>query len=102
MLTPARLVYPCGVVWAKIVPTKQFQVFGLRWTFNTGPFNIKEHTVITVGVVPTWSGCILIVLDHGRHKYYLCLLHRCTFGFIRRAFLQPKDVVGVSVAFHIE
>ena len=27
-----------------------FRTFGCNWTFNTGPFNIKEHTVITVKV----------------------------------------------------
>jgi len=69
MLTPARLVYPCGVVWAKIVSTRRFQVYGLRWTLNTGPFNIKEHTVITVSVVPTWSVVHSQVLDHGWYKY---------------------------------
>ncbi|KMU74391.1 small oligopeptide transporter [Coccidioides immitis RMSCC 3703] len=42
------LVYPVGCLWAKVVPRRVFNVFGLRWTFNTGPFTIKEHAVITV------------------------------------------------------
>lgn len=29
------------------MPMKVFNTFGVRWTFNTGPFTIKEHVVIT-------------------------------------------------------
>lgn len=42
------LVYPVGVFWAKIMPTRKFTTFGLTWTFNPGPFSIKEHTVVTL------------------------------------------------------
>lgn len=40
------LVYPIGCLWAKIMPMRVFNLFGLQWTFNTGPFTIKEHAVI--------------------------------------------------------
>ncbi|KAJ4415989.1 hypothetical protein N0V82_007015 [Gnomoniopsis sp. IMI 355080] len=42
------LVYPIGCLWAKIMPTRVFNLFGLKWTFNTGPFTIKEHVVIVL------------------------------------------------------
>ena len=42
------LVYPLGCLWAKIMPTRKFQTFGITWTFNPGPFTIKEHTVVTL------------------------------------------------------
>lgn len=42
------VVYPIGCLWAKIVPMRVFNTFGVRWTFNTGPFTIKEHAVITL------------------------------------------------------
>ncbi|RFU27680.1 hypothetical protein B7463_g8662, partial [Scytalidium lignicola] len=42
------LVYPIGCLWAKVVPIKVFNTFGIRWTFNPGPFTIKEHTVIVL------------------------------------------------------
>lgn len=42
------LVYPLGCLWARFMPTRTFNTFGVRWTVNTGPFNIKEHTVVTV------------------------------------------------------
>ncbi|KAL1966252.1 hypothetical protein VTN77DRAFT_4605 [Rasamsonia byssochlamydoides] len=40
------LVFPIGCFWAKVVPKKVFNTFGIEWTFNTGPFNIKEHTLM--------------------------------------------------------
>jgi hypothetical protein len=43
-----RLVYPIGCAWAKIMPMRKFRTFGVEWTFNTGPFTIKEHVMITV------------------------------------------------------
>ncbi|KAM3506035.1 hypothetical protein MY11210_007727 [Beauveria gryllotalpidicola] len=42
------LVYPIGCFWARAVPMRKFRTFGVDWTFNTGPFTIKEHTVITL------------------------------------------------------
>ena len=30
------------------MPTKQFNTFGMKWTLNPGPFNIKEHALITI------------------------------------------------------
>ena len=44
----SRLVYPIGCFWARVVPMRKFRMFGLEWTFNTGPFTIKEHVMITV------------------------------------------------------
>jgi hypothetical protein len=42
------LVYPIGELWARIVPMKKFRTFGIDWTFNPGPWTIKEHTVVTL------------------------------------------------------
>ncbi|KAJ8058768.1 hypothetical protein OCU04_011757 [Sclerotinia nivalis] len=30
------------------MPKRQFNTFGLKWSFNPGPFNIKEHSIIVV------------------------------------------------------
>ncbi|CAA2987949.1 oligopeptide transporter 3 [Olea europaea subsp. europaea] len=42
-------VLPVGKFMATTLPTKQYTVFG-RWSFslNPGPFNVKEHVIITV------------------------------------------------------
>ncbi|KAL9109139.1 MAG: hypothetical protein Q9227_006230 [Pyrenula ochraceoflavens] len=45
----AQLVaYPLGVGMAWILPNHVFNLFGLRFNLNPGPFNIKEHTLIVV------------------------------------------------------
>jgi OPT oligopeptide transporter protein len=42
------LVYPIGELWARVVPMKKFRTFGIDWTFNPGPWTVKEHTVVTL------------------------------------------------------
>lgn len=45
----AQLVaYAVGKAWAKFLPNRQFQTFGIKWNLNPGPFNVKEHAVIVV------------------------------------------------------
>ncbi|RDW92431.1 oligopeptide transporter OPT-like protein [Coleophoma crateriformis] len=41
------IAYPLGKGWAKIMPEKEFSLFGRRISLNPGPFNTKEHTMIT-------------------------------------------------------
>lgn len=60
------LVYPVASLWARVMPTRVFNTFGLKWTLNTGPFTIKEHTVITVSPSMDQSWLLLILLDHGK------------------------------------
>ncbi|THC93217.1 hypothetical protein EYZ11_007299 [Aspergillus tanneri] len=68
------LVYPFGCLWARVMPTRVFHTCGVRWTLNTGPFTIKEHTVIT---------CV----------HWLCIQHRCLAGS------QSKtQLIGISLA----
>lgn len=40
--------YPMGTGWARFVPAKVFRVFGREVHLNPGPFNKKEHTIITM------------------------------------------------------
>jgi hypothetical protein len=48
--------YPIGMAMAKVLPTHQFNTFGLKWTLNPGPFNKKEHTLIVVMANVSFSG----------------------------------------------
>lgn len=42
-------LYPrLGCGWAKFMPAKTFKVFGRTLELNPGPFNTKEHTIITM------------------------------------------------------
>ena len=49
------LVYPVGCFWARVVPNWTFNTFGVVWSLNPGPFNIKEHTVVTLMASVTYG-----------------------------------------------
>ncbi|KAJ0348495.1 hypothetical protein COL154_006460 [Colletotrichum chrysophilum] len=42
------LAYPLGKLWEKALPDVGFTVFGSRISLNPGPFNRKEHMLITI------------------------------------------------------
>ena len=41
-------VLPLGRIMAATLPERHFAVFGRSFTLNPGPFNIKEHVIITI------------------------------------------------------
>ncbi|KAF2502770.1 small oligopeptide transporter [Lophium mytilinum] len=89
------LVYPFSCLWAKVVSTKVFTTFGLKWTFNTGPFTIKEHTVITVRTVSisyAYSTDALLALK-GKSYYNLDM----GWGF-QLLFTLSSQLIGIALA----
>jgi OPT family small oligopeptide transporter len=90
------LVYPVGCLWAKAVPTRVFNTFGLRWSFNTGPFTIKEHVVITimanVSIGYTYSTNALLAMQ-GKPFYNIDL----GWGFAL-LFTLSSQLIGISIA----
>jgi OPT oligopeptide transporter protein len=42
------IAWPIGHAWARYLPDKRFSFFGIPWSLNPGPFNIKEHAIIVV------------------------------------------------------
>lgn len=50
------IAYPIGVGWAKALPNREFNTFGLRWNLNPGPFNIKEHVIIVAMANAAFGG----------------------------------------------
>ena len=42
------LSYPSGIALAKWLPTRTFKLRGFEFSFNPGPFNQKEHLLITI------------------------------------------------------
>ncbi|KAI0662504.1 OPT oligopeptide transporter [Cubamyces menziesii] len=42
------IALPAGKFLEWILPTRRFNLFGFVWSLNPGPFNVKEHTVITI------------------------------------------------------
>ncbi|GAB4830726.1 Oligopeptide transporter 3 [Ancistrocladus abbreviatus] len=41
-------VLPIGKLMASVLPTKKYSLFGRSFSLNPGPFNIKEHVIITI------------------------------------------------------
>ncbi|MBA0694748.1 hypothetical protein Goari_005021, partial [Gossypium aridum] len=41
-------VLPIGKFMARILPTTQYSLLGWHFSLNPGPFNIKEHVIITI------------------------------------------------------
>jgi hypothetical protein len=40
--------FPAGKFLEKVLPTRQFIIFGYTLSLNPGRFNMKEHMVITI------------------------------------------------------
>ncbi|KAI9818049.1 MAG: hypothetical protein M1827_000673 [Pycnora praestabilis] len=60
----AQLIsYPIGCAWAMVMPNHIFNTFGFEWSFNRGPFNMKEHTLITIMANATFGGGVAYSTD---------------------------------------
>ncbi|KAM0815583.1 hypothetical protein AB5N19_01382 [Seiridium cardinale] len=42
------IAYPLGRAWHRFIPVKSFTLFGHELDLNPCPFNMKEHTIITI------------------------------------------------------
>lgn len=90
------LAYPMGCFWAKTMPTRVFTTFGKQWTLNPGPFNVKEHAVITimanVSIGYAYSTDALLALQ-GKPFYNINL----GWGFAL-LFTLSSQLIGISFA----
>ncbi|KAI1798991.1 small oligopeptide transporter [Daldinia bambusicola] len=95
-LVVVLLVYPVGSLWAKFMPTRVFKTFGQEWTLNPGPFNIKEHVVVTimsnVSISYAYSTDALLALQ-GKPFYNLNL----GWGF-SLMFTLSSQLIGISLS----
>jgi hypothetical protein len=42
------MAWGMGAAMAAYLPTRQYNTFGWRWSFNPGPWNAKEHALVVV------------------------------------------------------
>ncbi len=42
------LSHPVGLFWARVMPDRQYKIFGLKFNLNPGPWNLKEHTLVVI------------------------------------------------------
>lgn len=52
-----------GLGWDLIFPDHEFNVFGLKFNFKPGKFNIKEHTIIVVMANAGYAGGAIYATD---------------------------------------
>ncbi|KAG0004900.1 hypothetical protein BGZ80_008143 [Entomortierella chlamydospora] len=102
------LTYPLGKIMARTLPTHKFSFFGYEFSLNPGPFNIKEHVLITVMAntgATTFAAIDIIVIQE---LYYhdswgfgggLLLVITTQFvgyglaGALRRFLVRPASMV---------
>lgn len=119
------LAHPLGMMLANILPIRSFhfrlprlrKVHGAKrtsrshaWSFNPGPWNIKEHTVVlvaaTTGLNPSYSLSILLAQDLGRfwddrRSFLYGFLSVCApqlvglalAGFVRAVLVDPASMI---------
>ncbi|KAJ7027141.1 OPT-domain-containing protein [Mycena alexandri] len=100
------LAYPAAKI-LEFLPTTQFSTFGYRWSFNPGPFNPKEHMIITIIWVQSWATGfgyqLLVALSTNFIGYGLA-------GLTRRFLVYPASavwytnlsIIALNRAFHAE
>lgn len=99
---------PCGKAFERILPTTVFNFFGYRWSFNPGPFSIKEHVCITVMANAASYGLYVAEASLVQRVFYgspvpysfqiLIALGCQTFGFslgglIRQFVVYPSSMI---------
>lgn len=74
------LAYPCGIFLAWALPTSSWRLFGASLSLNPGPFNQKEHILITVMSNVSYGGlngtayvvsifqCLRLDMFYGAHR----------------------------------
>lgn len=100
--------YPMGCAWAKFVPEKKFRLLGREIQLNPGPFNVKEHTIITMmtaaGSIPSYAIDILLAQEIFYQQYFkwgfqiLLIISTQAMGFglagiARRFLVWPSAMV---------
>ncbi|UKZ47498.1 hypothetical protein TrVGV298_001717 [Trichoderma virens] len=111
--TVVQLVsYPIGCFWARVMPNWTFTLFGHTFELNPGPFNVKEHTIITMmtaaGTAASYAIDILLAQEifYEQHLGWgfqiLLILSTQAMGFgvagvARRYLVWPSSMVWPAV-----
>lgn len=100
--------FSMGVFCARVLPDKSFKVFGRTIELNPGPFNVKEHTIITMmtaaGSAYSYAIDILLAQEVFYHQHFkwgfqiMLILSTQAMGFgvagvARRFLVWPSSMV---------
>lgn len=99
---------PAGKFLERVLPTTRFCTFGYTWTLNPGPFNIKEHVIITVMANVAVNGAYVSDLLATQRFFYnqtIDLTYQLSLavssqligfslaGFLRRFLVYPGSMI---------
>ncbi|KAF8139975.1 OPT oligopeptide transporter [Boletus edulis] len=99
---------PLGKALERALPTTQFHTLGYTWSLNPGPFNIKEHVLITVMANVAASGAYATDVIATQRFFYHQTLSRtyeillvlssqlicfALGGFLRRFLVYPSSMI---------
>ncbi|KAJ7225946.1 OPT oligopeptide transporter [Mycena pura] len=103
---------PVGKFLEWVLPATRFKTFGYIWSFNPGPFNIKEHVCITVMINVGYIGAYATDVILTQQIYYsqhlpwgyqiLLILGTQAFGYslggmLRQFVVWPASMIWPSV-----
>jgi len=79
---------------ARVLPTREFNVFGWKFTMNPGPFNVKEHVLVTIiancGAGTAYAVDIIVIQR---------VFYKQDFGFVANLLLiLTTQLVGYGMA----
>ncbi|KAK3818719.1 MAG: LOW QUALITY PROTEIN: OPT family small oligopeptide transporter [Benniella sp.] len=79
------LSYPVGQFMARVIPTRLFHGFGFQFHLNPGPFNVKEHVLITIMNFGFLANLLLILTTQ-----------LVGYGILRRYLVYPAAMIWPS------
>ncbi|KAJ7098330.1 OPT oligopeptide transporter [Mycena epipterygia] len=102
---------PAGKFLEWVLPTTQFKTMNYVWSFNPGPFNIKEHVCVTAMINVAYNGAVATDVLATQHAFFgqrlpwiyqlLIILGTQTFGFslggmLRQFVVWPSSMIWPS------
>ncbi|KAH8671619.1 small oligopeptide transporter [Xylariales sp. PMI_506] len=108
------VAYPLGIGWAYVIPNHQFDMLGVKFNLNPGPFNFKEHALVVLMANASYGsgpGYFTYILTAQKAYYgldwgwgYDILLGMTTMclgfglaGLARRWVVQPANMIWPSM-----
>jgi OPT family small oligopeptide transporter len=91
------LALPFGKLLERILPTTRFRTFGLVWSLNPGPFNVKEHVLVTVMANIVTSGAYATDITATQRVFY-----NETLSFAYQLLLPlSSQIIGFAFAGYL-
>ncbi|KAG0204416.1 hypothetical protein BGX28_003632 [Mortierella sp. GBA30] len=105
------LSYPLGQFLARTLPNRSYSIFGFVYSLNPGPFNVKEHVLITImascGAGTAYAVDIIVIQrvfykqDFGFLANFLLILTTQLVGYglagiLRRYLVYPAAMIWPS------